>query len=498
MIAERAKASAKAIAGLLLHSPFDALKHLDQATLAEVLAYEGAGEPVSEVFRAAQSILKRGQEIHVHDLQGAVLAAGVDIVDIEGLIDLAPPPHAIIGCAEEVLDHILRRDALKQISDADINISATVQDISDRLRAVQASKAPVESITLAQIEKPKPEEENPAALFRNGYLRKGGAMMLVATSGVGKSVFSIQACLHWAAGLEAFGIEPVRPLRIAIFQTEDDPEELYDFRENIITGMVAAGVSHKEKATEAAENVIIVDCVGAVGDEFTARLDHFLTQNADIDLVVVNPLQGVFGGDLSKNSELSAFLRAGIDPVIKPARAGMLVIHHTNKPPSSKDRNGWGSDAFAAYVGAGGAELTNWVRAALSLMPCDHAPGVFRLTAAKRGQKLAWRDDADLPVLHRFIAHSDGHIYWRDADYSEGQPPEKESKKRGGEPVQVNWGALFGGRSMNYTELLAAVRHGEGIGANAAKAAIREAVLENLLTATKDGRTTIYRETSSR
>lgn len=488
MIAERAKTAAAAIAGMLLKDPLNALKYISNPALDEILDYDTPGA-TGVVFKVAKKLLETRQVIYEHEILEEVVNAGINIDEVQTLMSLSPPLLYIQHFVDDILDHIIRRDAVKQIQDPDVAIDVTIQQIEERLKADSSRKTTITTTSLAQLPQPQPEEENPAALFKNGYLRKGGAMMLVATSGVGKSVFSIQACLHWAASLPAFGITPVKPLKIAIFQTEDDVEELYDFRENIITGMVTAGISHKDEATKAAENVIIVDCVGAVGDEFVTRLDHFLAQNADIDLVVVNPLQGVFGGDLSKNSELSTFLRAGIDPVIKPAKAGMLVIHHTNKPPSSKDRNGWGSDAFAAYVGAGGAELTNWVRAALSLMPCNHAPGVFRLTAAKRGQKLGWRDDADLPVLHRFIAHSDGHIYWREATYEEGEPPEKKHDK----PArQINWQTLFGDQQMTYMELISAVKYSADLGTNRAKEVIKEAVIANILTSTKEGRATLY------
>ena len=59
------------------------------------------------------------------------------------------------------------------------------------------------------------------------------------------------------------------------------------------------------------------------------------------------------------------------------------MVHHTNKAPSTSERKGWGTDEFAAYVGAGGAELVNWMRAMLVLMPTG-VPGWYTLIAAKR------------------------------------------------------------------------------------------------------------------
>ena len=118
-----------------------------------------------------------------------------------------------------------------------------------------------ECMTLADLPDPVPEIENPAALFRNGWLRKGGGAFLVSTSGSGKSVFAIQAALLWSIGKVAFGIEPVRPLRVAIIQAEDDNEEMADFRNQITDGLIEAGVD-REAIRAAWGNIRLADATG--------------------------------------------------------------------------------------------------------------------------------------------------------------------------------------------------------------------------------------------
>ncbi|HRT29236.1 MAG TPA: AAA family ATPase [Kiritimatiellia bacterium] len=269
-------------------------------------------------------------------------------------------------------------------------------------------------MTLADLPDPLPEDENPAALFRNGWLRKGGGAFLVSTSGTGKSVLTIQAALLWSTGRAAFGIEPVRPLKIAIIQAEDDAEEMADFRNQITDGLAESGIDPTE-TQEACKSIILADATGRVGESFIEFINGLLQERPEVDLLVVNPFQSYFGGDISRNAELSQFLRTWLDPLIKPARAGVLFVHHTNKPPSAKDRDGWGTDGFAAYIGAGGAELVNWARAMLALMPVENVPGVFRLVAGKRGRRLDWRDGEGNKTLSRFFAHSDKRIFWRGA-----------------------------------------------------------------------------------
>ena len=58
--------------------------------------------------------------------------------------------------------------------------------------------APIESglppaTRLADFPKPTPDEQNPAALLRDRFLRKGGGLVIVAPSGVGKSTFATGA-----------------------------------------------------------------------------------------------------------------------------------------------------------------------------------------------------------------------------------------------------------------------------------------------------------------
>ena len=237
----------------------------------------------------------------------------------------------------------------------------------------------------------------------------------MSTSGTGKSVWTVQAALLWAQGLPAFGIVPVRPLKIGIVQAEDDDEEMVNFRNNITDGLVEQAGLDRGQVEAARTNVLLFDAVGKFGGDFIEYVGKILEEHPELDLLIINPLQSFFGGDISRNAELSGFLRGGLDLLIKPNKVGVLFIHHTNKPPNAKERTGWGADAFASYIGAGGAEIVNWARAVLALMPCENDSGLFRLTAAKRGQRLGWKDAAGVRTDVRFIAHSKNRIFWRDA-----------------------------------------------------------------------------------
>ena len=114
---------------------------------------------------------------------------------------------------------------------------------------------------------PLPDEDNPAALFVGGYLRKGGGAALVAPAGIGKSSFSIQASILWAMGKSAFGIKPVRRLNIVIIQAEDDPEEVAHMRNEVRRGLLAD--SYDERCIdEAMKKILVYDFTGLVGERF--------------------------------------------------------------------------------------------------------------------------------------------------------------------------------------------------------------------------------------
>ena len=298
-------------------------------------------------------------------------------------------------------------------------------------------------IPLGQFPDPIPEKDNPAALFRNGWLRKGGGAFLIAPSGVGKSVLTVQAAICWALGKPFFGICPVRPLKIVVVQAEDDREEVAEFRNSVRHGLttdfdfddydirIALGTEDPSTA-----RVFFYKAVGKVGEAFVEELDILLEMNPDVDLVIVNPFQSYFGGDCGRNADLSRFFRTQLDPVIKDAedlgrdRAGIMFIHHTNKPPNDKDlRAEWGNDEFAQYIGAGGAEIVNWARAILSLMPSG-VPGVFRYICGKRWQRLDWVGLDGKSCRQRLIRHAEnGCIYWRDASPEDAAAVEAAMKK---------------------------------------------------------------------
>ena len=265
--------------------------------------------------------------------------------------------------------------------------------ICEKLRGLQAGGAAetdAEAIPLAAFEPAGPEAENPNALFPNGWFRKGQAMFLTSVAGSGKSVITTQLCYGWALGREVLGMRPFRPLTIGIIRPEDDDEEIAEFRDSMRRGFRQVYGWNDSDIAEAEKRVLMLNPKGKMGRDFIAYLRR-VQRKYHFDLVVINPLQGVAGIDLSQNKELTEFCRGGLDPIIKDeeTKCGLLVVHHTNKPPSDADKKNFGKGAFAQYIGAGGQEINAWMRGMLLLMPTIE-PGIYELSAVKRGNRLGW------------------------------------------------------------------------------------------------------------
>ena len=405
-------------AGALLFDP-DRVNAISKAKGLGVDAF--TNDTARRVFGSVQRIIEAGTPC---DAITVMTDSGIDLTTVQNLIDNCPSLEHCEYHADKILSAALKRHALATLKQADgpEGLRLACCKITANLPTVQTIAEQDSLTSLAEIPDPMPEANNPAALFRDGWLRKGGGAFLVSLAGQGKSTWTIQAATCWAMGKAAFGIEPVRPLNIAIVQAEDDAEEVAHFRNQIAEGLETEGGLDRCKIhTAMSEGVMLCDMTGATGAAFLDRLASLLKAHPEIDLLIINPFQSYFGGDVSRNAELTEFLRAGLDPIIKPSRVGVLFVHHTNKPPNAKERGGWGTDAFSAYIGAGGAELVNWARAMLALMPVENMPGVFRLIAGKRGQRLGWVDATGAKTNMRLIAHHDRLIYWREGTEAEAE-----------------------------------------------------------------------------
>ena len=255
-------------------------------------------------------------------------------------------------------------------------------------------------------------KQDPDSLMGRRFLCRTGGAVLVAPSGVGKSVLSVQWSSCAALGRPFFGLHVRAPLRVLYVQAEDDIGDVAEavqgvVREYDITGADLALLR---------ENMRIVRWNDAAGDKFLARL-RAEYRVFRYDLVVANPLFSFCGCDVSKQAEMSRFLRNGLNPILNETGAACVIVHHTNKPKDD-EKPGKGDEELR-YVMSGSGEITNWARAIVALQQVKAAgSGTYKMAFVKRGLRAGLVDAEGRPTTSVLIQHSARGLCWIPSSYS--------------------------------------------------------------------------------
>lgn len=263
---------------------------------------------------------------------------------------------------------------------------------------------------------PVPEE---CTLLGDRFLCRGGSMLFIGPSGVGKSSASVQQDVLWPLGREAFGIRPAHPLKILCVQAENDIGDMIEMARGVINGL---GLTEQE-IKQLQDNTLYVCHKESTGLPFLAWLETMLDAYRP-DIVRIDPLQAYLGGDPKDTERLSLFCRTTLNPLLDLYQCGAIIAHHTPKT-NYRDTSEWKAEDWM-YAGAGGADLTNWARAILVIDPVavkgsNEIGGCFRFIAAKRGKRIGWHDEEGKPMFARWFRHArQGGIYWEETDRPEG------------------------------------------------------------------------------
>jgi len=256
-------------------------------------------------------------------------------------------------------------------------------------------------------------------LIRKRFLYKGGMLLLCGPTGIGKSSFLMQLIMHLAVGKMLFGITPGRlyenGMRVLLVQAENDDGDLAEMRDGVLAG--CSEFSEAEQM-EACSRIEVVTLTDKTREAFATELGTLIAEKP-VDLVVVDPAFAYLGGDSNSQKDVSHFMRELLNPLVKERNVGLILVHHTNKPPVGKEKSAWAGNDFA-YVGAGSAEWINPCRAALAIRSVGSSD-VFELMASKRGKRLGWKDVTGKLTDKQYIAHhgGDGVICWREATAQE-------------------------------------------------------------------------------
>jgi hypothetical protein len=245
-------------------------------------------------------------------------------------------------------------------------------------------------------------------LLGNRWLCRNGGLLFAAPTGIGKTTFVLQASIKWSLGLDHFGINPSGKLRVLIIQAENDDGDIAEIREGIFRGLSL----DKQKQAKACAAIQVVCESSATGPNFVALVARLVAEHKP-DLVVIDPLFAYLGDSVNEQKAVSAFLRNGLNPILREHGCGLILVHHTNKPATGKEKPDWRAGDFA-YLGAGTAELANWARAVMGIRSLG-SHTIFTVELAKRGRRAGVVNDNGEPVYRFYIKHAEQGICWEPA-----------------------------------------------------------------------------------
>jgi len=253
----------------------------------------------------------------------------------------------------------------------------------------------------------------------NRWLCKGGSLLLVSQSGVGKSSFCLQFLVSLAINRQFFGIKAKEPLRVVMTQSENNLGDVAEAWQDITAGMNL--YESEQKLLD--DNLFIYRDTHSVGQAFLDSMRSLIELHR-AQVFVCDPLLSFAGIELSDQQEMTQFLRHGVARILEDTGCILVAVHHTTKPKSAKDKEGQ-TPSDLAYSGAGASELVNYVREVGVLVRQPGEEPVFKFSLTKRrgraGMLNANGDFAgDIIVRH---ARQAGQIRW---EYGELSPPAPE------------------------------------------------------------------------
>jgi hypothetical protein len=284
----------------------------------------------------------------------------------------------------------------------------TPATVSTEIATAKPTDAP-HSVPLASLAPPDESTRAESNLLGNGFLRRGQTGLINGATGIGKSSLTTQAGVEWSVGRSALGIKPQQALRVLIVQSENDDSDVAEMRDGILSGLQLSDA----ELSLYKENVRIMRSFKS-GAKWLAEITADVVEHRP-DLIIVDPLFAFAGVDLAKDQPgLSAFLREMLLPFTIKYRLGVLLVHHTNKPPASKGNASTYAAGDHAYSGSGHNELPNFVRFVVVLRSLGSST-VFEFRIGKRWKRAGMTDESGTLVDRRLIKHADTGLFWEPA-----------------------------------------------------------------------------------
>ena len=225
--------------------------------------------------------------------------------------------------------------------------------------------------------------------------------LIIAASGVGKSVLAMQMAILFATGRDLWKLKPHKARKVVLIQAENNFLDLVEPAQSITRIL---GLSETEKA-DLRKNFRVISDDTHSGEGFV-RLLSSICDRYKPEIVIVDPLMAYIGGEISKQEVCTKFFRNGINPVIHKYNIGLIVLHHTGKP-RSKDLKNFEQNTDLEYLGIGSSDITNWARAVSIIMPSQHDKNIYEFKHVKRGKRTGSE-----PVIYLKQGRNHKDIFW--------------------------------------------------------------------------------------
>lgn len=314
--------------------------------------------------------------------------------------------------------------------------SMAVADALEELKQLAKPRSAMVGVEMHSFEQlfaytPK---DDASTLVGDRWLCRGGQLLLLGQSGIGKSSYTLQQAMTWALGVPFFGMKPKKPLRCLIVQAENDMGDMAEVVQGVMTYVVTSSKMDQRTALEQLKsNILFARVTAQTGEAFIEVVRELIAKHGPFDLVYGDPLLSFIGDDISQQSVASHFLRELCNPLAFEHNFAWVWSHHTGKPQSdSKSRAHWNANDYA-YIGLGSSELTNWARAIAVLQTTKHE-GIFKVLLAKRGNRAGVVDEHGHPTTDIVIKHADRGLHWEVATLPEETEDGKTQGKSGRTP----------------------------------------------------------------
>ena len=242
-------------------------------------------------------------------------------------------------------------------------------------------------------------------ILGNRHLCKECPWLIVAASGVGKSVLAMQMCILFGCGRKLWGLDPHKPRKVVLIQAENNFLDLVEPAQSISRILK---LTEQEKELLRKNFHIVTDDTHS-GEGFVRVLD-IICEKYHPEIVIVDPLMAYIGGDISKSDVCAKFFRNELNPVVHKHGVALIVIHHTGKPKSQELRK-FAKNADMEYLGIGSSDITNWARAISVILPSPDDENVYEFVHCKRGKRVGGKTKV---YLRQGSSTSD--IFWYETE----------------------------------------------------------------------------------